>query len=405
MSPALAQTWTQTSAPTNNWVSIASSADGAKLVAVVNPGGIWVSSDSGSTWTQTSAPRSQWSRVVSSADGNTLAALGTPTLIGGFPTNLSYTGSFYTSTDSGMTWMSNNIPYLDGGNFSYPMTTPADGCKLAAIITYLGLPGNATLFTSTNLGVAWTTNKLPTGSWNVLVGSADGTKLLAAGGEILISTNWGSGWLSTNSFSYVMTSVAESADATKCFAAAGSWIFISTNSGATWEQTSAPASNRIALASSADGYRVVALAQGSGAPRAQVLGGPIYTSADGGRTWSSNQVTAHNWVAVTTSADGCKLFAADAGQPITPLPPYTTAGGGIWTAQIPPTSLLNLQPTNGSFVLSWTIPSTNFVLQQSADLSGWSGVTNPPVLNLTNLQNEVVLSPTNASGFYRLKTP
>jgi hypothetical protein len=30
---------------------------------------------------------------------------------------------------------------------------------------------------------------------------------------------------------------------------------------------------------------------------------------------------------------------------------------------------------------------------------------NPPVLNLTNLQNEVILSPTGSSIFYRLKTP
>jgi hypothetical protein len=32
--PASAQTWTQTSAPSNHWASVASSADGTKLVAV-----------------------------------------------------------------------------------------------------------------------------------------------------------------------------------------------------------------------------------------------------------------------------------------------------------------------------------------------------------------------------------
>jgi hypothetical protein len=32
-------------------------------------------------------------------------------------------------------------------------------------------------------------------------------------------------------------------------------------------------------------------------------------------------------------------------------------------------------------------------------------MTNQPVLNLTNLQNEVMLSPSSSSGFYRLKTP
>jgi hypothetical protein len=32
-------------------------------------------------------------------------------------------------------------------------------------------------------------------------------------------------------------------------------------------------------------------------------------------------------------------------------------------------------------------------------------VTNPPVLNLTNLQNQVTLPLSGGSGFYRLKTP
>jgi len=38
-------------------------------------------------------------------------------------------------------------------------------------------------------------------------------------------------------------------------------------------------------------------------------------------------------------------------------------------------------------------------------MASWSDVTNSPVLNLTNLQNELVLSPNSSSGFYRLKTP
>jgi len=75
---ALAQIWTQTSAPNTNWTSIASSADGTKLVAVADLGGIWVSTDSGGTWTQTSAPQSGWFRVASSADGSGLAAIGEP---------------------------------------------------------------------------------------------------------------------------------------------------------------------------------------------------------------------------------------------------------------------------------------------------------------------------------------
>ena len=79
-------------------------------------------------------------------------------------------------------------------------------------------------------------------------------------------------------------------------------------------------------------------------------------------------------------------------------------GGGIWTAQIPPMPAMNITPTNGNLTLSWLVPSTNFVLQCSSDLSSWTDLTNTPVLNLTNLQDEVTLSPTNGNLFYRLKT-
>ena len=63
-----------------------------------------------------------------------------------------------------------------------------------------------------------------------------------------------------------------------------------------------------------------------------------------------------------------------------------------------------MQPTNSYLAFSWTVPSTNFVLQQNSDLSieGWTTVTNLPVLNLTNLQEEVGLSPANGNSFFRL---
>jgi hypothetical protein len=68
---------------------------------------------------------------------------------------------------------------------------------------------------------------------------------------------------------------------------------------------------------------------------------------------------------------------------------------------------MNITPTNGNLALSWVIPSTNFVLQQNFDLTAtnWTDVTNPPLLNLTNLQDEVTLPLTGGNCFYRLATP
>jgi hypothetical protein len=70
-----------------------------------------------------------------------------------------------------------------------------------------------------------------------------------------------------------------------------------------------------------------------------------------------------------------------------------------------PTPRLNIAPSGLIEKLSWTLPSTNFVLQQSADLHHWASLPNSPNLNLLTLQNEVMVTPTNGRSFYRLKTP
>lgn len=75
---------------TRLWQSVASSADGSNLVAVVNNGQIYTSTDSGVIWTPRASNR-RWLSVASSSDGSKLVAV-----VRG--------GQIYTSTDSGVTW-------------------------------------------------------------------------------------------------------------------------------------------------------------------------------------------------------------------------------------------------------------------------------------------------------------
>ena len=70
--------WTQTLAPTNEWISAACSADGSVIVAAVSNGLIYASTDSGNSWNPTGAPSSQWTCVASSADGSNFVAASTP---------------------------------------------------------------------------------------------------------------------------------------------------------------------------------------------------------------------------------------------------------------------------------------------------------------------------------------
>jgi hypothetical protein len=321
-----------------------SSADGTKLVAAVggykHSGPIYTSTNGGTTWTQ-GIIAENWTSVASSADGSKLYAL-------------SSTGQFYISTNS------------------------------------LLVPPGAAHWISKPAPDVWT-----------IASSTDGTKLIAAGGQIYTSTNSGTTWITNNSFSgRYWWSVALSADGTRLAAVDGAGgpahIYTSPDFGTTWILNNVPLLSWQYIAMSADGNELIAAAWIGSAPPT----GPIYTSTNSGLTWTSNNVPNVTWQGVTCSADGNEFVAVSAGNGN-----FSQGTGHIWIWQSQPSPQLTLTPSPPDLTLGWTIPSTNFMLQQSADLLSWVDVTNQPVLNLTNLQDQVTFSPSNSSAFYRLKTP
>jgi hypothetical protein len=125
VNPALAQTWIQTSAPTEYWQSVASSANGTKLVAAAPGAPIYTSSDSGATWTASSSPITNWTCVASSSDGTNLVAV-----VGfglSYPTNA---GLIYTSADAGGTWTATSAPSTNWSG----VASSSDGTKLTAVV-------------------------------------------------------------------------------------------------------------------------------------------------------------------------------------------------------------------------------------------------------------------------------
>jgi photosystem II stability/assembly factor-like uncharacterized protein len=330
---------------------VACSANGSRII--VGSGGgpyegpIYTSPDTGVSWILNGAPNPVgWQSVASSADGSNLVAAA-----------LSL-GEIYASTNAGATWAQlTNAPKLTW----YSIASSADGSKLAAVAS-----DNTNIFTSTNFGATWTTNKVPKGpevaqsDWTTIASSADGSKLVAAGG----GTSPG-------------------------------YIFISTNFGAAWTLTATNVlpnhgySEWIYVASSADGSKLAAVSESG------TLGGVI-TSTNSGATWMTNSVPALNWNSVALSADGASMVVSVG---------YPNYSGPIYTSQTTPAPQLNLAASDGNLMLSWLIPSVNLGLQQSSDLTttNWTDMTNLPVLNLTNLQNQVVLPPPDGTSFFRLK--
>jgi hypothetical protein len=273
-------------------------------------------------------------------------------------------------------------------NQPFSLVTSADGSKLIALD--FGFSGYA----STNYGITWTSISPP---GNRAAISADGTTCYFVNyhtTNIYVSTNLGTTTKRIASPSVAVLSLAVSAAGGKLIAATfpviganPGPIYISTNAGISWIPTSTPATNWYFVGSSADGSRLIGASRGSG------IAGPIYTSSDSGVTWVSNNVANQIWGGVASSADGCELLATA---------PFV---GLIYISKSTPTPSMNIVPSSGNLALSWTLPSTNFVMQQSADLQNWADMTNQPVLNLTNLQNQVFLPPPGSNVFYRLKTP
>ena len=156
---ASAQTWTPTSAPAQGWASIAASADGKKLVAAggdywdvagyghLQASPIYTSTDSGATWTATSAPTTSWISVASSADGIKLVATA-----GGHD---DVGGAIYTSTNSGVTWTRTSATATNWTNWT-SIASSADGTKLVATASHpynygVGRFGGP-IYSSTNSG-------------------------------------------------------------------------------------------------------------------------------------------------------------------------------------------------------------------------------------------------------------
>jgi hypothetical protein len=388
INPVSAQIWTPTGAPTNYWNSIASSADGAKLVAAVYAGGIYTSTNSGTTWTLTSAPSdggvdSAWESVASSADGSKLVAAGF------------YFNPIYLSTNGGANW-STNGPSGDWQS----VACSSDGNKIVAVAYF-----NEPIFTSTNSGANWIqATNAPNGWWQSVACSADGTKfVVAAGGigggpgPIYISTNSGADWAEAFAPNQEWMSVASSADGTKFVAAANSGqIYTSSDSGMRWGQVQVPSEPWSSVASSADGTKLIGVAYNLSCSSSSpcTYSGGIFTSTNSGLGWTQTIGPSNYWLSVATSADGNKSVV-------------TVSDGGIYGSQTIQSPQLNLAASTNDLCLSWLIPSTSFALQLNSNLTttNWVSLTNVPMLNPITLQYVVTLSPTNSSGFYRLATP
>ena len=319
--------------------------------------------------------RSNWNGVACSSDGSTLLAA-------------SLNGPISVSTNQGVTWQESNLVDSFQG-----VACSADGKRLVVVAAHQPSPPLTTsgIYLSSDGGNTWTQANLPSLMWFSAASSADGTTIAAGGPYVYVSTNSGTNWNPTGLPIANYFGLACSADGTKMIAGSASYstgaVFTSSDSGVTWTPAPLTNLNYFSVFSSADGTKLAAAA----------FRGPIYLSSDSGGSWAVMDAPLTNWYALAGSADGNALIAASMD--------ISGAGQGlVYTWQSTPAPRLNLLASAGNLVLSWTLPSRKFVVQQNSDVgtTNWTDVPTMPVLNSRTLRNEVTLPGTTGSVFYRL---
>jgi len=284
-----------------NWRNNASDADGSHLIAAVENGRLWTSSDYGVTWTERRPAGDvdkAWNCVDSDSDGSHLIAG-----VNG--------GRLYTSSDYGANWTERR-PAGDVDKAWRATASDDDGSNLIAGITVGGR-----LYTSSDYGANWTERR-PAGdvdkAWYGVDSDADGSNLIVgcSPGRLYTSADSGANWTERTPAGAVDKGwqyVASDSDGSNLIVAyVGGRVYTSSDSGANWtERTPAGAGDKswYGVASDADGSFLMAVNGGF----------RLYSSSDYGVNWIEQQpmgaVDTYWWVA--SDDDGSNLIAGRGG--------------------------------------------------------------------------------------------
>jgi hypothetical protein len=324
------------------WLAVASDAAGQHLVAVsssITPAasvvsGVWASTNGGSSWAHVGEANGHAS-VASNAAGTVFITAGGRDGIGGDE-------PIWELTSSGATWALMGL-----GLGASSVASDETGTHFVA--------GSETgvILTSSNSGASWT-NHTPSGpaqnqNWISVASSSTGTKLVALSGgvspescsggcsgvgDIWTSTDSGVTWIDRTPSTgpvhdALWTSVASDLSGMN-LVAVGSGIWTSTDAGLTWTLQADPSGSSgtsssvvwASVASDATGKRLVAATfgdpgsggtAGGGGGFVPERSGYIFTSTDGGVTWTNETAgtaaAGQNWMGVASDSSGAHLVA------------------------------------------------------------------------------------------------
>ncbi len=248
-------TWTtQTSAGSPTWNAIATSSDGTHLAAAVYSGDIFTSSNSGQTWTDHAfGANYYWEAIASNSSGSEIVAVGQGS------------AGVQISTDYGSTWNAMSL------SCSLPLSVgvSSDGTH---IVVGCGNGGNVAY--TANSGSTWNYWAPPV-QWAAWVAvSADGTHIAVATGQqggnrtgpIYTSSNFGASFITqTSSGNHYWRGISESGDGSRIVATAyDAGLFTSSDGGSTWSNPSGAFGGNSGAVISSSGSTIAAVIPNSG---------------------------------------------------------------------------------------------------------------------------------------------
>jgi hypothetical protein len=410
------------------WGTVATSADGTRIVAAGNPGGVYVSTNSGLSWVQTSVGVSLWKAAVCSTNGNVMAVAAPYD-----PAQPFYpVYGVHISTNGGVTWTKANVTDnyswralamndsgsfinagVDGGGVwqNSPNNLPWQyAVNVPVIAPWTSLSsddvGNEYRFATADgriyyynytFGSVFLETTLPASTWTGVASSASGARAVAATAGGNIYRDDVGGWRLLIGLNTGLNSITASADLSKVAVCDANNVYLSTDGGTNWAALNPPNVGWTSVALSRDGTRLYA-------------SGATYPSFDNRQVWSygvlpRTRPTAGTWGSSAVRGRGAQL-SGGATPNLVPTMAYfewgtTTNYGNTTAPQYAGDALHNLpigaaltalqpQTTYHFRTVAWNALGTNY----GEDLSFTTFALNP--MNLVQMDDPVVASSLNS---------
>jgi hypothetical protein len=310
--------------PATTWHWVSTNTAGTVMAAGAIPGPIGISTNGGASWTVSSAPSGNWISIDMNLTGSRIVAV-------------QYLGAMYMSNDSGTTWSA-----VAGGTVSTSgreyesITVSADGLRIAAAIM------NGEIQVSSDGGATWTRARAagtPAGGaalvdqFRAVDSSADGSVVVAAtqNNHVYLSTDGGATFqLRTISVDgspvgdgWYRVKVSEDGNTIVLagnyqYTTVSSGIYVSRDRGVTWTRGSGDSATYSSISLSANGDIIGVTVSDDGAGNT----GRVLLSTNGGVSFApaATPVGETNWRAMAISGNAGRAvlaagtFAAKDGQ-------------------------------------------------------------------------------------------